>query len=76
MEYYLSFSYPDGHVEEIEETFSKLEKAIEAGKSLLNQILITEDMKKTGIESHRGKAFFLIYAIGETRELVYDSRKA
>ena len=35
-------SYPDGHIEIIEETFYALEKAREYGKSILNQIAATE----------------------------------
>ena len=38
----LMITYPDGHVEIIEETFYVLEKAVEYGESMMNQIAATE----------------------------------
>ena len=38
----LMITYPDGHVELIEETFYVLEKAVEYGESMMNQIAATE----------------------------------
>ena len=38
----LLVSYPDGHIEIIEETFYSLEKAREYGESMMNQIAATE----------------------------------
>ena len=38
----LLVSYPDGHIEIIEETFYAVEKAHEYGKGMLNQIYATE----------------------------------
>ncbi len=72
-EFTVSFSYPDGHVAELEETFSTLEKAKEAAENMLNQVRITESLKKTGVGSRRGKPFYFIYEIGDMRELVCES---
>jgi len=44
----LLISYPDGHIEIIEETFYTLEKANEYGEGMLNQIYATEQF-------HQGK---------------------
>ena len=44
----LLVSYPDGHIEIIEETFYNLEKAHEYGEGMLNQIAATEQF-------HQGK---------------------
>ena len=40
--YKLSIFYPDGHVEEIQESFESLESAKEYGKSMMAQIKNTE----------------------------------
>ena len=40
--YELMISYPDAHVEIIEETFPSVEAAVTYGKSILNQIKATE----------------------------------
>lgn len=45
----LLVSYPDGHIEIIEETFYTLEKANEYGEGMLNQIYTTEQF-------HHGKS--------------------
>ena len=42
----LLISYPDGHLEVIEETFYTLEKAKEYGESMMNQIAVTEQFHK------------------------------
>ena len=73
MAFILSFSYPDGHVEEIDESFANLEAAKEYGHSLFNQVQVTEDMKKQGTFSKRGKAFYLIEEVTlDSRKLVFD----
>ena len=42
MNYELLISYPDTHVEVIEEVFPSIEAAKEYGKSMMNQIKATE----------------------------------
>ena len=43
--YLLTVSYPDGHVEEINEEFQELKPAVEYGLDLLNQVRATEQFK-------------------------------
>ena len=74
--YYVTFFYPDGHVEEIEGAFNSLESAKDYGENLLNQVEATEQLKKQGIFSSSGLAYFTVKAVenGE-RKTVYLSRK-
>lgn len=75
MAFILSFSYPDGHVEEIDQSFTNLEAAIEYGNGLYSQVQATEDFKKQGIFSKRGKSYFLVEEVTlDARKLVFDSR--
>ena len=76
----LEMTYPDGHVEEIEQEFSSVEEAKKYGYGLLAQIGQTEkyhyahgDYK--GIQA-RGKAKFMV--LRKTRdgsEVAFDSTK-
>ena len=76
MAFSLSFSYPDGHVEEIDQTFATLDSAIKYGESLFNQVRATELMKKQGVSSPDIGAYFLIEEVTyDSRKLVFDSRK-
>ena len=43
--YKVVFVYPDGHIEEVEETFNEGSDAVEYGNNLLNQVLHTEIYK-------------------------------
>ena len=75
-EFEVLVSYPDGHIEIIEETFYALEKAKEYGDSMLNQIAATEAFhqgKDDGsLEQRRlQKPYFEIYKkVDGLRELV------
>ena len=75
-EFEVLVSYPDGHIEIIEETFYALEKAKEYGDSMLNQIAATEAFhqgKDDGtLEPRRlQKPYFEIYKkVDGSRELV------
>ena len=71
----LLISYPDGHIEIIEETFYALEKAREYGTSMMNQISATEQFHKhdtDGFEMRRlKKPYFEIYKVEDgSRSLV------
>lgn len=72
----LLISYPDGHIEVIEETFYNLEKAKEYGEGMMNQIAATEqfhDGKDDGsLKSRRlQKPYYEVYKVGDgSRELV------
>ena len=74
--YYVTFSYPDGHMEEIEQTFNSRGEAIEYGASLLNQVRATEATKKQGLDSEIGLAYFLVYEVTDgQRRLIFNSLK-
>ena len=72
----LLISYPDGHVEIIEEIFYNLEKAKEYGDGMLSQIVATEQFhqgKDDGSLAPRRlhKPYYEIYRVVEgSRELV------
>ena len=75
-EFEVLVSYPDGHIEIIEETFYALEKAREYGESMMNQIAATEQFhsgKDDGSLTQRRlqKPYFEIYKkVDGERELV------
>lgn len=72
--YYVTFSYPDGHMEEIEQAFNSRGEAIEYGASLLNQVRATEATKKQGLDSEIGLAYFLVYEVTDgQRRLIFNS---
>ncbi|MCR5491796.1 MAG: hypothetical protein K6F32_06690 [Bacilli bacterium] len=74
--YKLSFSYPDGHVEDIDDIFVSLDRAAEYGDGLLNQVMATERLKRAGMSYHAKSAYYMVYECdGKTTELVYDSRE-
>ena len=71
----LLISYPDGHIEIIEEVFYTLEKAREYGVSMMNQIKATERFHIRDDEFYATKSlkkpYFEIYKKeGRSRELV------
>lgn len=75
MAFNLSFSYPDGHVEEIEQPFASLESAVRYGENLYNQVRATELMKKQGVSSVNMGAYFLVEEVTYgSRKIVFDSR--
>lgn len=76
----LLISYPDGHVEIIEETFYVLEKAREFGVSMMNQIEATERFhlaKNNGsLESKRlQKPYYEIYQIVDGKRKLVEKGK-
>ena len=77
----LEFSYPDGHLEVIENDFDSLEEAKEFGDNLYNQVLATERFHKRrdddgDIGYHKpGKAYYYVTKRdGNNRTVVFDSR--
>ena len=73
--YFVSFTYPDGHTEDIDEVFASLERAVEYGKSLLNQVGATETFKKAGIRSKNNRAYFIVLEEDmEHRKIVFNSQ--
>ena len=75
-EFEVLVSYPDGHIEIIEETFYALEKAREYGESMMNQIAATKTFHQGKDDGsfeprHLQKPYFEIYKkIDGKRELV------
>ena len=67
-------SYPDGHIEIIEEQFYTLDSAREYGESMMNQIAATEQFHSGGDDlepRHLQKPYFEIYQkVNGERELV------
>ena len=80
--YKLVFVYPDGHIEEIDDTFAKGKDALEYGNTLLGQVMHTEkfhDRKPVDIDDFFDKKpidpYFMIVELGNKKyHLVYDSR--
>ena len=72
----LLISYPDGHIEVIEETFYNLEKAKEYGEGMMNQIAATEQFHNGKNDSSLSprrlqKPYYEVYKVGDgSRELV------
>ena len=74
--YYVSFSYPDGHIEEIEEAFPSLKDAQEYGLNLLNQVRATELYKKQGSDGEDSlpPSFSIREVSGGRSKVVFVSR--
>ena len=71
--YTITISYPDGHLEELEEIFVKLEKAIEYGKRYLIQVYGNESFKRGA----SGEAYFTVVEHSESGgKIVYDSKES
>lgn len=71
--YKINFSYPDGHVEELEDLFRSLEAAVDYGNSLLNQVRATE-ITHGGSTHDPNNAFFAVYEYdGNNHAVVYRS---
>ena len=72
-------SYPDGHIEIIEETFYTLEQAEEYGKNILNQIAATEQFHNGNDESleprRLQKPYFEIYRIVDGKRELVEKQK-
>ena len=76
MEYKLVFVYADGHIEEIDDTFSNEEKAIAYGDELLAQVGHTEAYlgQEGGLFRKKRKPYFMVIEIGDvTYHMVYES---
>lgn len=72
--------YPDGHSEEMEEDFFKLEKAIDFGQKYLAQIYGTEAFRGNALDEHnffnKKKPYFIVDSHGDGEsKIVFDSRK-
>ena len=80
--YKLVFVYPDGHLEEIEETFNTEAEAAEYGENLTIQVENTEgnhrgsdEKDEFGFKKKKIKPYYMILLIeGKDYRLVRDSR--
>lgn len=75
----LLISYPDGHVEIIEEVFYNIEKAREYGVSMMNQIKATEQFHIKSDEFYSTKSlkkpYYEIYKkVNGSREFVEKNK--
>ena len=73
--YILSFSYPDGHIEEIEELFVSLQSAIDYGNGLLNQVRATEIYKKGSVKGRNKPYFIVLEKSEEGTKVAFNSEK-
>lgn len=72
--YQVSFTYPDGHVEDLDQDFVSVKAAVEYGVNLLNQVRATE-INKVGSKHSVSKAYFVVRKIDENgRKIVFNSR--
>ena len=69
--YRLNVTYPDGHGEDIDDTFETFEQAQKFAENLLNQIEHTERYKAKG----KKKATYMILEDDGRSKVVFDSRK-
>ena len=76
--YKVTISYPDGHLEEIEEEFMSMDKAVDFGEKYIAQVYGTESFKGNAIDEGnlfgRKVPFFYVDCISdEGSENVYNS---
>ena len=81
--YTVTMSYPDGHLEEIEEAFPNEEKAKEYGEKMLNYIKSTETYKGGAIlddenelapRKPRKPYYMIIKVVGHEKAIVFESK--
>ena len=78
--YKITISYPDGHLEELDEEFLSLPKAIDYGEKYLAQVYGTESFRGDALDEHnffnKKKPYFFVDSHGEGEsKIVFDSRK-
>ena len=69
----VTVSYPDGHIEEIDDTFETSLQAKSFGESMMRQIESTEDIK--GKRGKNRPYFLVLDASKRPAEIIFDSRK-
>ena len=78
--YILSFTYPDGHVEELDERYETLDDAVEFGDNLFNQVMNTERFHRNENVDDFGRPnevepYFIVIKIEDkSRKIVFSSR--
>lgn len=73
--YRVIFVYPDGHLEDIDDTFKTGADALECGNTIMAQISSTEQYRSAYSEDKKDPYFMIVKIKGKKRTLVYDNRK-
>lgn len=72
--YKVEVSFPDGHIEELEVTFTNANEALSYANGILSQIAYTERGRQHDYEVAQ-EAYFQIKKIeGDKKKAIYDSR--
>ena len=72
--YRVVFTYPDGHVEEIQEHFRSGADALEYGKSMLAQIPNMERYRNPFDVEKREASFMVVEVYNRKQKIVYSSK--
>ena len=73
--YRVIFVYPDGHLEDIDDTFKTGADALECGNTIMAQISSTEQYRSAYSEDKKDPYFMIVEIKGKKRTLVYDNRR-
>lgn len=73
--YRVVFVYPDGHLEDIEDTFKSGADALECGNTIMAQISSTEQYRSKYSEDKKDPYFMIVEIKGKKRTIVYDNRR-
>lgn len=73
--YRVIFVYPDGHIEDIDDTFKTGSEALEYGNQIMGQISSTEQYRSKYSEDKKDPYFMIVEIKDKKRSLVYDNRK-
>ena len=72
--YKVVFTYPDGHIEEIEDEFKSGADALECGNGILAQIPNTERYRNPFDVEKKEPGFSIVEVVGKKRKIVYNSK--
>ena len=73
--YRVVFVYPDGHLEDIEDTFKSGADALECCNTIMAQISSTEQYRSKYSEDKKDPYFMIVEIKGKKRTIVYDNRR-
>jgi len=73
--YRVVFVYPDGHLEDIEDSFKTGAEALECGNTIMAQIAANEQYRSKYSEDKKDPYFMIVEINGKKRSLVYDNRQ-
>ena len=74
--YRVTISYPDGHIEELEEVFNSLEEAKRFGDAYLAQVKATETHKKRSyLEDGPKDPYYMVMEHRDgSRKIIFESK--